>query len=147
MKYVCEYCGKVLDEEELPVYNEDYGFETGIGYKSIIQEIVDTCNCGGNFVEATECEMCGEYFNDCDDIGICNNCLEENATFENAIKIGDDNPEKIYINGYLASEFTNEEIEEILRRELVESSEFVDKRKYKEYCIKNQYDLAEIIGE
>lgn len=146
MKYVCEDCGRVLDEEELPVYNEDYGFETGIGYKSIIQEIVDTCNCGGSFVEATECE-CGEYFNDCDNIGICNNCLEENATFENAIKIGNENPEKISINGYFASEFTVEEIEEILRRELIESSEFVDKRKHKEYCLNNKNDLAEIIGE
>lgn len=143
MKYICEDCGRVLDEEELPVYKEDYGFQTGVGWKSMEQELLDSCSCGGEFVEATECETCGEYFNDCDNIKICENCIEENATFENAIEIGEQNPKEISINGYLASEFTNEEIEEILKRELVESSEFVDKRQHKEYCLNNKIDFVE----
>jgi len=50
--------------------------------------------------------------------GACDKCLMKAETFENALDYGNDRKVAVEINGYLAYEFSADEIEEILKREL-----------------------------
>lgn len=117
--WMCEQCGDVY--EELPTHDEDFGYDVGIGRVSAVQTMVDSCHCGGNFVEATECDECGEYFEKNGEQSICDKCLEKYKTFDNAIKIGAEYPIKKGINQFLAWCFSEEEINQILERELREA--------------------------
>lgn len=149
--YICDNCGCTCDDDDLPIYEEDYGFETGIGFKSMKQTFVDNCSCGGNFVEAQECEMCGEYFAE-DDLegGVCKECLEQNATFDNAIELGDENKDTVEINGFYASAFTLSEIEEILKRELVEAKKLAPDKintDAKNYCLDDKSYFGEWLSK
>lgn len=117
--YICESCGKI--HEEVPVIEEDYGYEVGIGRVSAKQTIADSCDCGGSLVEATECAECGEVFEKNGEQTICDMCLEKYKTFENAIKIGADYRIKVGINQFIRECFSEDEINEILERELREA--------------------------
>ena len=116
---MCERCGDVYNQ--LPTHDEDYGYDVGIGKVSAVQTVVDTCHCGGMFVEATECEECGEYFEKNGEQTICDGCLEKYKTFSNAIKIGSDYKVKVAINQFVKECFSESEINEILVRELWEA--------------------------
>lgn len=129
--FVCNNCGDTADE--LPEYTKDYGFGC----------LCDTeCYCGGNFVDAKKCEICGKWIPQENYSSVCDECLEESITFETAINVGEQDYKRIVINGYLASEFTVDEIESILKRELLEAEKLNRKLKYKEYCLENKQDLA-----
>ena len=117
--YICERCGKI--HEEVPTIQEDFGYDVGVGYLSAKQTLGDYCDCGGNIVEGTECEECGEVFEKNGEQTICDKCLEKYKTFDNAIKIGANYPVKVAINQFLLECFTASEIEEILERELREA--------------------------
>lgn len=146
-KYVCDSCGNVVDEDDLPTYEEDFGFDTSVGWKSMKQSFVDSCSCGGNFVEGEKCYQCQEYF-DPDKLegGVCENCLEQEATFDNAIKLGDENQEEIAINGYLASSFTTTQIEEVLTKHLIEAQKITPakiNKEAKDYCLDDKSCFGE----
>lgn len=117
--WMCERCGDVY--AELPTHDEDFGYDVGIGRVSAVQTLVDSCHCGGNFVKATECNECGEYFEKNGEQTICDKCLEKYKTLDNAIKIGAEYPIKKQINQFLAWCFSEEEINQILERELREA--------------------------
>lgn len=117
--YICESCGKI--HKELPTYEEDFGYDVGVGYLSAKQTLVDYCDCGGNIVEGTECEECGEVFEKNGEQTICDKCLEKYKTFDNAIKIGANYPVKVAVNQFLLECFSISQIEEILARELAEA--------------------------
>lgn len=144
--YICNRCGNLCCDCDLPTYTEDYGFETGVGWRSCPQTFVDSCSCGGDFVEASRCKLCDEYFDDEHYNGICDVCLDENATYENALLIGEENADTIEINSFLLNSFTKEQIEEILKREL-EQARKIDKAKIdkdaKEYCLDDKGWFAE----
>jgi hypothetical protein len=133
--FKCDSCGRTYSEDELPTFTEDYGYDTGIGWLACPQTFVESCSCGGEFEEATMCEDCGNYFLS-DEIynARCEDCLSENMTLENALLVGAENKEKIEINGYLADEFTADQINEILKRELMEAQRvFPGSLNYKRY--------------
>ena len=117
--YICERCKKEYDE--LPTYQEDFGYDVGIGRVQAWQTMVANCSCGGDIVEATECEECGNLFIENGEQTICDECLEEYKTFDNAIKIGNKYKVRVNINQFLKMCFTEDEIEEILERELREA--------------------------
>jgi len=93
---------------------------------------------GGGFDEAKRCIECQEWFTDDELIyGYCKECLEEEMTYENAIKYGSENEESVSINGFLASCFSADEIQEILLKELTQAKELMPSRidEYvKTYC-------------
>lgn len=144
--YICNCCGETT--RELPEYTEDFGFETGVGYKSMEQTFVGECSCGGTFVDAKQCEICGEW-EDPDNLveDICERCFDEESTFANAISFVAENKEYVEINGYLASEFTPEQIEKILLKELEEAKKLGIKTKHKEFCLKDKEDFSIFLKE
>ena len=114
--YICCDCGSVLDEDELHTersYVSDY---MGGSYEDTV-----SCPCGGEIVEAEKCSLCGEYYRpeDMQD-DICIECIKSEMTVDNAIECGKDGSarEDVSINGFLASIFSKEKIDEILIREL-----------------------------
>lgn len=122
MKYICDDCGSVLDEDDLRTersYVSDY---MGGCY-----EDYSVCHCGGSVSEASTCDICGEYFHD-DDLysGVCEDCLKDEMTVDNAIKAGADAKLEVEINGFLASCFTPEQIEELLIKALEEKIDSSD---------------------
>lgn len=113
---ICEDCGAVVDESEL-VTTRSYVSD----YMGGCYETYTECSCGGSVVDAKQCEMCGEYFRE-DELhdGICDECLKDEATVDNAIKCGKDGSARadVSVNGFLAMLFTSEKIDEILIREV-----------------------------
>lgn len=113
---ICRDCGAVIGEDDLVVtksYVSDY---MGGCYESIT-----SCPCGGSVEDAEKCDSCGEYFKK-DELhsGICEECLHEEMTVDNAIACGADESarEEVSLNGFLVRLFTSEKIDEILIREV-----------------------------
>jgi hypothetical protein len=74
--------------------------------------------CGkGEYETATKCQICGTYYYDEDGIDVCEACLEDEETVENAIGIGAENTEPVDINGFFVALFGAAKINEILARE------------------------------
>lgn len=113
---ICENCGAVLHEEDL-VTTRSYVSD----YMGGCYENITTCPCGGDIEEVARCELCGEYFKE-DDLheGVCDECLKMEATVNNALECGKDGSARteVSVNGFLATVFTEEKIDEILTREL-----------------------------
>ena len=101
--FVCNKCGRTIDDEELSFHLESHG-----------EMRVDDCICGGEFVEAKECLVCGKSIEKNGYFDVCEDCLDEHKTFENAVKIGKENAEQTYINGFFFEMLTSEEIETAL---------------------------------
>lgn len=141
---ICNNCGDIISEDELGTICEKEIVDCGVGQLCVSRnEYYPGCSCGGEFEQATECEFCGEYFLDSDNNHICKNCLDENSTYENALSFGaeKDCKEKIEINGYLAHEFTIEQIETILKKELAEANKLTH-LKYKEFLLEDSGAFA-----
>jgi hypothetical protein len=74
--------------------------------------------CGrGEYEPATQCAICGNYYYDEDKIDVCEACLEDEETVENAIGIGAENTEPVDINGFFVALFGAAKINEILEKE------------------------------
>lgn len=126
--YVCHICGDVFDGD-LPTAIEPHGEELPIL----------ACNrCRwGEYVEAKECKACGEYFPDNNNYGFCDTCIDENATIEMAIELGENDLVNMEINSLLVSLFTREEIEAILLK-IVKENRLKYKRKCNWYCLESR---------
>lgn len=101
---VCTHCGATKRTEELKFVYEPHG-EKHLNYN---------CRCGGEFIKATECKVCGKWFDNTELHGVCEGCLEEYETVETAIAIGSYSTEKREINGFFADILTTEMINDIL---------------------------------
>lgn len=119
---ICENCGKTILESELKTHAETHILETSIGYTFDVEHFEEDCECGGAFVDAEICPVCREYKVK-DLCKVCDSCLEEEETVENALLMGDEYKEEVKINSFLASVFTEKEIEEILMREFKVANE------------------------
>ena len=82
----------------------------------------------------TECMICGEKFEE-DCHHVCPKCRAKYSTMKNAIEFGSDESSKtkVAINGFLATVFTPEQIDEILAREYVSAGE--DHEAQENYCV------------
>lgn len=132
--YICKDCGKIYEDEEA----EDVYVTTS--YYNLA-EIVSCC-CGGELVKAKRCEKCDEFMPE-DNLALCDSCIEEYETLENALEIGADYEEKVSLNGFLTSEFTKEEIESILLEAFKAKDDKIKKDAIKQYC---EDDYAYFMG-
>jgi predicted amidophosphoribosyltransferase len=112
---VCDHCGKVIEDWEYSIRDE-------------------YCDCGGDFVEATECKVCGTWFDNEELHGVCEACLEKHSNLETVIAMGEENRanEYIPINGFYEFLLTPEKINEILGEWVKENIDPKD-RKISEY--------------
>lgn len=113
---ICENCGKTILESEVVSRKETHTIETSCSIQEYVEYYDEDCDCGGAFVEAEICPICGEY-KPKDLNKVCDYCLEDEETLENALEMGDKFKDDVEINSFLASVFTPQEIEEILTRE------------------------------
>ena len=132
---VCNRCGKVEEYNSQIISNRE---------KLGVYLDYDTCpDCGGQMVEATQCS-CGRWFDNSELCGICEVCLDEEQTVENAIQIGKQETVDVEVNGFLAQILTNEQIEEILSNWVKEK--FADHcREVKDYLDSHLYDFSELV--
>lgn len=128
--YICEDCGKIVAEEDVSAHNESIGEYWGV---PCFETIYSCPHCGGELEEATECVVCGGWSSE--DNGICDDCLDKLTTDENCLDIGEENLEKIKINGFLYSAFNEDEINNILWEKLKEDQIKLDEVKvaYRDY--------------
>ena len=142
--YICNRCGKLIDE--LPTSSQCHGY-TGLG-DELREEFAETeCSCGGEFVEARQCKICGEYYSDEDyPYDVCECCAEEYETVGHALEYGEQRKEKVEINGFIYSVLSNEQINEILTKWVEEN--FTDHSKYvRDYCEDDKFDFSEFCIE
>ena len=131
---VCTNCGRV--------------FEDDIAKKRLNGEEYYRCpHCHDDeLVEATKCKICGEYFYDEDNIGVCEECLEVSETVEIALEYGAERMESVAVNGAFYAVYTEEEINAILTKHFEEH--FTDHaREVVRYCEEDKRDFAEWLAE
>ena len=121
LKYKCDHC--VREFEEPDIITETHGMTDGSCEK------IGVCPyCKGYFEEMHKCEICGEYFTE-DELsgGVCDECIYEHSTdIELCHKLGEEAEETIKINGFIASVFTEEQINEILWNRIKEINRMVN---------------------
>lgn len=109
--YICENCGRL--------YDGDFGTHIEHhGHSSYYDEEVDNdlvCGtCGGEYVEATKCAICGEWCCDNEEVGICDNCLDKAKNCNNALAIWEDDTVTVEVNPALAYVLGKDKINKIL---------------------------------
>lgn len=110
---ICDECGEVFFEEDVQHhYYDDSGDEYG-----------SPC-CNGDFADAYECKMCGEYFRESElHNGVCDECLYEHkrdyALLEKFAEEWYDN-EPVELSPLITSTLTAEQINGILLRYIEE---------------------------
>ena len=109
---VCNVCGDVIEDYEIPTRTQCHG-HTSLG-QELLETIDGNCSCGGEYVEATQCKICGEWFDNEEMHGICECCLEEFETVPVALEMGKEYTEEVEINGFVANALSNEQINKIL---------------------------------
>lgn len=148
--YECHRCGKHFEEPDWVV--ERYGLD------SPPYDKVAVCPyCHGYFEEMYQCQICGEWFTDDElTMAVCDECIyKHESDHELCYKLGNEESakESITINGFVASVFTEEQINEILMRELrnikditnISCIEFIgsDKSWFAEQLIKEKNDAED----
>lgn len=135
--YCCNKCGKW--SEELPITRQVHGF-TSIG-NSYEEDVAANCRCGGDFVKAFQCEVCGDWF--CTGDGekpthcICDQCVEEEMTVANAIEIGEGDAKSVKINGFICKALSEEQINNILSAFVLNNMRDIDKAVLL-YCLEDE---------
>lgn len=116
--YKCEECGYVFEDAQH--WEERHEF-----WGASCSEMWSGCpECSGGYEEAEQCKICGEWFlpNELHG-GACGTCIKEQADFKTCYEIGKKHPETIKLNGVLCSFFSESEIEDILKKILIERNE------------------------
>lgn len=137
---VCKVCGKVYEEEEARKRSYDHEFH--------YDEVYYLCpHCHSDeFEEATKCKICGEYFYDEDNVGVCEECLDNSHDLETAFEYGAYRMESVAINGAIYALLTEEQINAILTKYVEEN--FTDNSKeVANYCNEDKQDFAKWLIE
>lgn len=93
--------------------------------------------CGQGLIESNRASQKWESFNFCD------SCFSCNTTINDLIEFGKESKEKIELNGFIAGNFTKNEIEEILLREIRESEKLKPGCCRNKFIKKNEYEILE----
>lgn len=114
-RFQCHECDRRFEKPDIII--ETHGLD------SPPYEKIGVCPyCKGYFEQVYQCKICGEWFTDDElTMGVCDECVYQHDTdYELCYKLGNEEEakEKITINGFVASVFTEEQISEILIREL-----------------------------
>ena len=123
--YICERCGHMLE-----------GRETQLSYDDTL-----VCRlCGGNAVNAYRCEVCEELVPEDDVEGcehkVCRSCIEKKRyDLDFCTKVGETEGSECCLNSFLASFFTESEINDLMMEALKERAKIspVDGLKYLDY--------------
>ena len=115
MRYQCHECDRSFEEPD--IITETHGLDT-----PPYEKIAVCPYCKGYFEEMQECKICGEYFTE-DELtsGVCDDCIYSHDTdIELLYRLGneEDAKETVKLNGFIASVLTEEQINEIVMREL-----------------------------
>ena len=146
--YECHRCGKHFEEPD--IITETHGLD------SPPYEKVAVCPyCHGWFEEMYQCKVCGQFFTDDElTMSVCDECIyEHEINAELCHKFGEEAEESIKINGFIASVFSEEQINEILWNRIKEINRIVnvscyafidrDKSWFAEQLIKEKNDAEE----
>lgn len=118
--FKCEECGMVFDEPN--IYKEKHGLDAPP------YEIFSECPfCGGHFVEAEKCELCGEWNVPRElTMGVCDECIYGYKLYKRCKNVFDGETAEVKID-YLASVLLDERtINDILKRYLAERLNHAD---------------------
>ena len=135
--FICLHCGHEFEE----IHAKNYDSATGTWE--------EYCpNCGSeDFEEAEKCEKCGEWhISDKVANGICEDCLTEASTPQNAYAWGEHEKQGVELNGFVAWAFTADEINSILLNELMKSKDLADKYA-RDYCMDDAWMFANYLKE
>lgn len=129
--YICESCGEV--KEELPCSRYYDRVDGNWAMSGWVEEEDKECSCGGTFVEATECAVCGEWINPKNG-RICEDCLKAEMTLENAIEFSEKcgGTYNVELPDFFEI-YTEKEIKEILIKHIM-STLHKEQRSVEEYC-------------
>jgi predicted amidophosphoribosyltransferase len=107
-KYQCHECDRRFEEPD--IVTEIHGMTDGSCEK------IGVCPyCHGYYGSMQKCKICGEYFTE-DELenGVCDECIYEHDTdHELCYRLGEKSIELVSINSFLASAFTEAQINEI----------------------------------
>jgi hypothetical protein len=133
--YVCDKCGELISENELHYVTEMHGE----------RHLSMVCPCGGEFIPATKCLVCGEWFDNTELHGVCEVCLDEDETVGTALELGAYGLEKVDgINGFIADVLSVEQINKILTKWVEEN--FTDHSKaVKDYIYADKMAYSEFL--
>lgn len=121
MRYQCHECDRRFEEPD--IITETHGFTDGQCEKHGVCPY-----CKGYFEEMYQCRICGQHCTD-DELtsGVCDECIYEHATdIELCHRLGQEAEESIKINGFIASVFSEEQINEILWNRIKEINRMVN---------------------
>ena len=119
MRYQCHECDRQFEEPD--IIEETHGMTDGSCEKHGVCPY-----CKGYFEEMHPCKICGQHFTD-DELsgGVCDECIYEKSTdIEFCYNL--ETEETIKINGFIASVFTEEQINEILWNRIKEINRIVN---------------------
>lgn len=110
MAYKCIECGHIFESGEESRWTESYG-----------EEMSGCPVCAGGYEETVQCSICGsEHLADELDGGVCEACVDEyRHDIGMCRKIGEKSKENVEINGFFASMYSAEEIEELIWRDML----------------------------
>lgn len=134
---ICDRCEKAIEDDDVHMEKRFLGY---CGDERQYQDFQEECECGGYYSDTVKCVNCGEYFpeNDAIDIDypLCRQCLSEFATVENAITYAQESivSSKVYINDFFSMIFSENEIFEILKAEIMKNPAIFEKAAL-EYCL------------
>lgn len=150
--YICKKCGRTIEELEIKITSKGY-FNSYDDFSLAEGEEVGHCECGGKFVEARQCTICGDYFRK-DEIksGICEYCLEDIAEkdgYEYGLKIGTDCETDVYVNGLIPSLLSAETINKILLEYIEKNKDTIKDFNWKceKYCREDLDCFAQYVEE
>lgn len=93
--YICDNCGDT--REELATYRYYDKVDGNSMMSGWVEEVEDSCSCGGTYTEAAICPLCGLYMPE--DKQVCDNCVEEySRDFELVSKYAQSTGEEEYLD-------------------------------------------------
>lgn len=145
---ICDSCKKLIEDND-KLYKYSYIGE--YGDSGVYQKEVRLCSCGGNFVDAIQCEECGSYFSSekCmhENHPICGDCFEKIANADSALEYAEYDgfgKDEVKINSFVAYCLGENEINEILKNEIRKNPD-VFKEKAKEFCLDDPFFFSEFL--
>ena len=129
--FICNKCGEVVKETEMDIIRGTSPEE-------------EECGCGGWFVEAERCALCGEFFDkEILENGCCSGCIEEEVGLDGAFDFGDEDKQNIQINGFI-NWFLGKDLEKVLWSYLMADESIREElnKAARQYCTDDTYSFA-----
>lgn len=143
--YICDECGETRKELDTEYFDTGVRFQDG---NNGFEQTDFDCSCGGTYVEAERCGECSDWA-DPDKIhnGVCENCLSQNVSIENAELLGMVISEPINVNSFYARVFGESQINHILMTVFLELSPFEKQEKAKAFLMSDKDEFAKFVKE